>query len=191
MQAACKYKRDCDIDGSGVEVGGVTYVKFTRKLKTADPTFADSCLSSNQTFNVVYAFGQLTANAEHKPSSTLEIIPKSVVSNKDFYLPDVLKFHGGGVASKGFPGRGSLGLLDLMAANNSAAVGSGCSTPSKMAGFNCTVALTGGSVMLHYVQVTGSGVPLCSSSLSSSLSSLSLSSRDMLAIEMLALAPSK
>lgn len=135
----------------------MTYIKFTRKLKTADPTFADSCLSANQTYNVIYAFGQLTANAVHKPASALEIIPKSAVSNKDFYPPDVLKFHGGGVGSKGFPGRGSLGLLDLMAANNSATAGSGCSTPSKMTGFDCSVALTGGTVMLHYVQAMAGG----------------------------------
>jgi hypothetical protein len=118
---------------AGAEIAGTTYIKFRRKLITADTTFADACISNDQKFRLVYAYGQVAPALEHKPSSSLEIIPPASRSNKEFYKPDELKFHGGGVDSQGYDGRGSLGDVDLAGV---AAAGSTC-TPSTLTGFQC------------------------------------------------------
>jgi hypothetical protein len=137
-------------------VDGVTYIKFTRKLQTSDPTFADACLSADQRFIVIYAYGQLTTNKVHKPSSTLEIMPPSKIANSNFYHADVLKYHGGGSKGAGFDSRGSFGAVDLFSASSSspsaraATADTDCQTPSTLPAYTCMTVRHGGALTVHY-----------------------------------------
>ena len=105
---------------AGVEVNGTTYVRFTKRLVTADPTFADACLSADQTYTLIYAYGQLEPNLTHEPASSLEIIPAAARATGTFYKPDELKFHGGGGKVGSYDGRGNLGAVQLVSGGGAA-----------------------------------------------------------------------
>lgn len=68
-----------------MEVAGVSYFKVKRKAIPDAGSLSDTCITAGQNYHVIYAYGQLTANASHTPNSALEIIPPAQQSNQDFY----------------------------------------------------------------------------------------------------------
>jgi hypothetical protein len=140
-------------------VNGKTYIKFVKSLKTADPSFADACISDDQTYKLIYAFGQVAPNLSHTPQSSLEIIPEGARSSTAFYKPDELKYHGGGIGTS-YPGRGALGSgsTKLTGVQNGSA---GACTPSNMQGFDCMMALQTGEMKVHYKKVAAGGEAPC------------------------------
>lgn len=134
---------------------GTTYIKYVRDNKTPDENPAtDACLSDDQIFHVIYAYGQLTNSATHEPNSSLEILDPAAISNKDFYKEDVLKFHGGGIGVQ-YDGRGTLSTsLNLFEEEGA---GGGACTPSTQDGFECSVSRLGGSVIVHFNPVAAGG----------------------------------
>lgn len=140
---------------AGVQVDGTTYIKYVRDNKTPDAnTATDACLSDDQIFHVIYAYGQLTESATHVPDSSLEILDPAEISNKDFYKEDVLKFHGGGIGVQ-YDGRGTLSTSANLFEEEGAA--GGACTPSTQDGFTCSVERLGGSVIVHYNPVAAGG----------------------------------
>lgn len=135
------------VDAIGVQVEGSTYIKYVRDVKTADANKAtDVCLSEDQTYHVIFAYGQLTASATHVPDSSLEILPTDEISNQDFYKEDVLKFHGGGIGVT-YDGRGSLSTAVNLFEEE--AEGGAC-TPSTLDGFTCSLSRLGGNAIVHF-----------------------------------------
>lgn len=63
----------------------MSYFIVKRKAVPAAGSMSDTCLTVGQNYNVIYAYGQLTANASHSPASALEIISDDQKSNQDFY----------------------------------------------------------------------------------------------------------
>eukprot|EP00892_Ulva_mutabilis_P010891 jgi/Ulvmu1/8174/UM040_0071.1 len=140
------------IDAIGAQIDGRTYIKFVRNNVPADLNKAtDVCLSNDQNYHVVYAYGQLTASATHEPSSSLEVLPADEIANKDFYKEDVLKFHGGGIGVQ-FEGRGTLSSSANLFEDDTAAAGGGggACNPSTEEGFTCSLSRLGGQVIVHY-----------------------------------------
>lgn len=135
---------------AGAEVEGVTYIKYTRPIKTED-AITDACISDDQTFHVVYAMGQLPTDFEHIPGSALETFGVENVYNQQFYKEDELKFHGGGIGS-GSDRRGTLGSnnqQNLFMDDASRDGAAGC-TPSTLDGFDCMLTRLGGNSIIHY-----------------------------------------
>eukprot|EP00892_Ulva_mutabilis_P012398 jgi/Ulvmu1/9530/UM053_0019.1 len=139
-------------DAIGMEVAGVSYFIVKRKAVPDAGQLSDTCLTVGQNYHVIYAYGQLTANASHTPASSLEIIPDGQKSNQDFYQVDELKYHGGGIGVS-FPGRGVLNPnVDILAAPTAGAVapaGAAC-LPSTEADFDCMQSQLQGDVIIHY-----------------------------------------
>lgn len=72
----------------GFEENGVTTIIFRRKLQSTD--VADHSIV-NDLMHVIWARGQEPGKYVHSPPSGLE---KEQASNKNFYQPDELKYHG-------------------------------------------------------------------------------------------------
>lgn len=72
----------------GFEENGVTTIIFRRKLDSNEPT--DHAIVDDL-MHVIWARGQEPGNYVHQPLSGLE---KEAASQKDFYQPDELKYHG-------------------------------------------------------------------------------------------------
>ena len=143
--------------GAGAQVDGRTYIKYVRNNKTPDANKAvDVCLSEDQNYHAIYAFGQLTASPTHVPESSLEVLPAEAISNKDFYKEDVLKFHGGGIGTT-YEGRGTLSPAVDLFEDPSA---SGPCTPSTEEGFTCSLSRLGGQVIIHYTPFADGGMRL-------------------------------
>jgi hypothetical protein len=144
---------------AGVELNGKTYLKFVRKLKTADRSFTDVCISDDQVYQVIYALGQVPPNLFHVPASSLEIIPEAARSTATFYKPDELKYHGGGDGAV-FPGRDVLGsgLIKLTANQDPLSQASHTCTPSPEDLFDCVINLGVGGMKMYYKKVASGGV---------------------------------
>ena len=141
---------------AGVQVEGKTYIKYVRENKSADANKAtDVCLSDDQTYHMIFAYGQLTNAATHVPDSSLEILPADAISNTDFYKEDVLKFHGGGIRVS-YDGRGSLSTsVNLFELEEE---GGACDS-STQEGFTCSITRLGGQAIVHYNPVAAGGTP--------------------------------
>lgn len=74
--------------GTGFEMNGVTTIIFRKKVTANEAT--DYNLN-NGLMHVIWAKGQEPGNYIHVPNSGLEA---DMVSNKDFYQPDEIKYHG-------------------------------------------------------------------------------------------------
>ena len=141
-------------------MGGATYLKFRRALKTADASASDACLSEDQAFAVVYAYGQVAPDLTHEPASSLENIPQAARTAPDFYKPDELKFHGGGIGTS-FAGRGQLGngQTNFFVAPEA---GGGACEASELDGFACQREYSAAGVFLHWNPPDGAPPPSAS-----------------------------
>lgn len=142
-----------------MEVAGVSYFIVKRKAVPDAGSLSDTCITEGQNYHLIYAYGQLTANASHTPNSALEIIPDAQKSNQDFYQVDELKYHGGGIGVT-YDGRGTLSpSADLLAAPVPVAPAGAACTPSPEEGFECMQSQLAGEVLIHYNPRAPGGVP--------------------------------
>lgn len=129
--------KDSILDAIGRETTGEdgtvhTLIKFRRKLVTGDAE-ADYCFLPGVSFMVIHAMGMTAPNFSIRPNDAT-LAGLSTLSTAQFYGPDELKFHGGGIGTS-FEGRGVLSpATDFAAAPPPE--GGGCK-PSDLDGYAC------------------------------------------------------